>query len=753
MIAPEEMYEQQNYDSPSKDANPLLSFSPNQMHQVEYDSMDNQEDMSMVAENGYAQSKLDDKIKILENMVIDLKSTEKSRRGVQVDDKKLRSDLQAAKSTIEEFKSTYPVENQQDERVNETVEAYEKLVDHRIKQLEKSAMQPKPDQQKYVDEMVRVRMEEDERLVIDEAQYAINEMKKSNLGGGDKPGRSSAVQAISPQYGEIRKSVMRDTYAVPNHAKSHFLEPTDNRGRLTKQGSSALDTPATNRTLERQPGISFEPVREPARKPENETLKRSVLVERAFAPKKNPSNGIATSTPPGAFGSNQPKKSNLVADPKHTPRGGTRTPPDRQEAFAPQQSTVMGMREEKADSFNPYISKGPKGYGQQQPSGNSNSKSKSPAFKDTYNQKSNLFNPQYDDDSEDSLDSVYAREQAEAEKPGVFIKNAVLSQGQGAITVIKIIKEVVLAVGYSSGELAYYSLADDFKFLSKYKEHTSSVSALESADLVFSTGGSMKNKEVLISGGNERDKTIVIWDVSTFQPIKRLKGHEHMITSIIDLHDTCTIVTGSMDSKIAFWDLREEEPECIQILDDMRFPVIVMEYDMDDGILTAGTLDGQIGIWQVYMENGMYVGCALTRVLSLEAHVLDILRSACLPKSIITLESDFCIREYDLGSGKLLKTVRADKPLIDLFVIEGQGGQIPTIFAIDNAKNLHRIANWHETGKTLMLPPTGESEVNIKRYIGFNPKSQIFISNNDLLLLAADQTNQTVSVTRLNLIH
>ncbi len=729
-----------------KDPNPMLSFSPDQMHQVQYDSMGSQ-----MVENGasprYMASQADDKIKILENMIIDLKSTEKSRRGMQTDDKKLRSDLQAAKETIDEFKNTYPVETEQDERVTETIEAYEKLVDHRLKQLEKSSMQPRQEQQQYVDDLVRVRMEEDERLVIEEAQYAINELKKNNPASSRQ---NSAIMAVPPQYGEIKKSTMREQLAVPN-SRNNYLDPSDNRGKLNKQGSYTMETPGTNRTLERQQGFNIEPTR----KASENTLKNSALVDRAFASKK-PNPNIANSLPPGAFTSNQPRKSAMASDPKTVPKNSAMFAPEKQQDnYGIKQSTMIPMRE--SDSTNPYLSKSSKIFGQpQQKSGQNSNRSKSPAFKDPSSnkrEKSNPFNGQYEDhDSDDSLDSVYAREQSEADKPGEFLKNVLLSQCQGAITVIKIIKEVVLAVGYSSGELAYYSLAEDFKFLSKFKEHTSSVSALESADLVLNAGGSMKNKEVLLSGGNERDKTIIIWDVTTFQPIKRLKGHEHMITSILDLHDTCTIVTASMDSKIAFWDLKEEEPECIQILDDMRFPVIVMEYDMDDGILTAGTLDGQIGIWQVYMENGVYVGCALTRILSLEAHVLDILRSSCLPKSIITLESDFCIREYDLSNGKLLKTVRADKPLIDLFVIESQGGQIPTIFAIDNAKNLHRIANWHETGKTLMLPQTADSEVNIKRYIGFNPKSQIFISNNELYLLAADQANQTISVTRLNLI-
>ncbi len=262
---------------------------------------------------------------------------------------------------------------------------------------------------------------------------------------------------------------------------------------------------------------------------------------------------------------------------------------------------------------------------------------------------------------------------------------------------------------------------------------------------------SASNKEVLLTGGNEKDKTVVVWDVNTFQPIQKLKGHEHMVTCIVDLRDFATIVTGSMDSKLAFWDLRGQEPACIQILDDMRFPIVVMEFDADDGVLSTGTLDGQIGIWQIYLDSDVYAGCALTKMLSLECHVLDILRSSFMPKSIITLESDFSVREYDLNSGRLIRTVKADKPIVDIFIVEANGGRSIILFAIDNACNIHRIKDFTAAPAKLSLPKSPDSEVQIKRYIGYNPKSQIFINKNQLLLLTADQTNQTLAVNRLNL--
>jgi hypothetical protein len=337
------------------------------------------------------------------------------------------------------------------------------------------------------------------------------------------------------------------------------------------------------------------------------------------------------------------------------------------------------------------------------------------------------------------------------ERPGELVQIVSLTQCVGAITVIKVIRESLLAVGYSSGDVAFYSLDENFRFLIKHREHSGSVTAFETGDISIDAEGTVMNREVLFSGGNEKDMTVIVWDTASLKPLKKLKGHNHMVTSIVDLRDSITIATGSMDSKVAFWDLREEEPLCIQIIEDMKFPIIVMEFDSDDGILSVGTLDGQIGLWQIYLENGEYIGCAMIKTLSLESHVLDILRTPGLPTSIITLESDFCVREYDIATGRLIKTVKGDKPLVDVFLIESTAGRGISLFALDHCAHLFRVKSWEDIPAKHQLPKGPEGEGFVKRYIGYNPRSQIYIKGMDLLMLSAQQSSQSLAVTRLNM--
>ena len=338
------------------------------------------------------------------------------------------------------------------------------------------------------------------------------------------------------------------------------------------------------------------------------------------------------------------------------------------------------------------------------------------------------------------------------EEAGEFLQHVQLTGCSGSITVIKIVKETDLAVGFSTGELALYSMADDFKLKFKAKEHLGSISALESGNLTIEEGGTgFRNMDVIMTGGNETDKTVVVWDASTFQPLKRLNGHQHMVTSIVDIGDSATFVTSSMDGQIAFWNMRSAEPECIQIVEDLRFPIITMKFDFDDGILTAGTIDGQIGMWQLLIEDDVYAGCSLLRIVEMQGHVIEILRSSCLPRALITLESDFCVREYDLVTGKLTKTVRSDKPLIDVFLVEKVGAKKVMLFTVDNASNLHRVKDWGKAPARMTLGRTREADVSIKRYIGYNPRSQIFIRGQDLLLITCDQSNQKLEINKLNI--
>jgi WD40 repeat protein len=80
---------------------------------------------------------------------------------------------------------------------------------------------------------------------------------------------------------------------------------------------------------------------------------------------------------------------------------------------------------------------------------------------------------------------------------------------------------------------------------------------MEIAEIGIKTKLGIENKKILLTGGSETECSVLVWDLVANEPLKRLSGHDHLISSIIDLGDGASIATASFDSKVAIWDLSE----------------------------------------------------------------------------------------------------------------------------------------------------------------------------------------------------
>ena len=777
---------------------------------------------------------LPEKIQMLENLISHLERAAQDRhaRGVNRPDV-IPESVAKHNDALDKIKSSYPIDTATDERVQGAVETFETEIQGLLQRQQQRGDQPGQSGRKPgTSDVAHKKLANQEEQAILELQDVLAEMKdllaesdpryrpRNDFNGdtdnkgnprGENP-RSSFKESEDEK--RSRHSFKESPPAAPRKStilvvppnggpaeerKSYFQNRNDTdalKNESNRTGASILVIPPKPDAQEmRKSQIRYD-------RPEEPSSKKSILRPRTtFEDENPPKSKIAESLLiPPSKGNPSGRKSIWNSKEWNDPKQ------DQPQAMAPRESAATAFQRksvwdvnkrrgaddpgapEEEDEDDDSISQTPRKEDPMKPTRprngsfgaqNPNPFKSQPSFKND-NQPS-FRNESQQAKNPEQFSSNTVTDDEEIPEAGEFIGKVILSQCHGAITVIKTIDEKILAVGYSSGEVGFFSLDDDFKLLSKSKEHQSSISAMECAEIDLNLNypppqphiAQTRLRSVLFTGGNEKDKTIVIWDLRTFQPLQRMTGHQHMITSIVDLQDRATVATGGMDSKIAFWDLRPNEPECIQVIEDLSFPIIVMEFDRDDGVLTAGTLDGQIGLYQVYLEDGLYVGCALMRILALESHVLDILRSSCLPHSILTLESDFTIREYDSMTGKLNRVVRSHDPLIDIFIVEASSGKSAMIYAIDTHSNLHRIANWAAIppGGTLVLPkksdfstlgsgrstPKNENplhaaraESGIKRFIGYNPKSQIFIKDYDLILLTADQANQSLLINKLN---
>jgi mitogen-activated protein kinase organizer 1 len=66
------------------------------------------------------------------------------------------------------------------------------------------------------------------------------------------------------------------------------------------------------------------------------------------------------------------------------------------------------------------------------------------------------------------------------------------------------------------------------------------------------------------------DKSVILWDVSTGQPLRRLRGHASNVSCIKFNEESSIAISGSVDNAVMCWDVRSRRNEPIQVLNDAK---------------------------------------------------------------------------------------------------------------------------------------------------------------------------------------
>ncbi|MEM7556592.1 MAG: DUF1326 domain-containing protein, partial [Cyanobacteria bacterium P01_A01_bin.84] len=103
-----------------------------------------------------------------------------------------------------------------------------------------------------------------------------------------------------------------------------------------------------------------------------------------------------------------------------------------------------------------------------------------------------------------------------------------------------------------------------------------------------------EDRKFFISGS--RDKTIKIWDFSTGELKRTLKGHTDGVYAIALSPDGQIIASGSADKTIKLWHL--DTGELLGTFTGHNSTVTALEFTASGEILVSGSLDKTIKIWQ-----------------------------------------------------------------------------------------------------------------------------------------------------------
>lgn len=149
-----------------------------------------------------------------------------------------------------------------------------------------------------------------------------------------------------------------------------------------------------------------------------------------------------------------------------------------------------------------------------------------------------------------------------------------------------------LAFGFKDGTIQI--MTNEGQIVSTLKEHKASICTLSLVRI--------RGQTYLASGSDIGCSKIIIWDMSTWQPLDRFENHKAAVTAIVDLQDDTHVLSGSYDKKINVYNV--EQGRFLYNLPANQTPVTgAIINKSGNRVITCG-LDKALNVWQVSRTNG-----------------------------------------------------------------------------------------------------------------------------------------------------
>lgn len=191
--------------------------------------------------------------------------------------------------------------------------------------------------------------------------------------------------------------------------------------------------------------------------------------------------------------------------------------------------------------------------------------------------------------------------------------------------------------------LIYVFTLDGMK-IATLKAHTASVCALAT---INNTDG---KTTMLVSGSDVGCSTLIFWDVSSWTIRSKIQAHSAAITSIVDLKDGQTLVSGSYDKLINIYNHRRAEVSYNLSANKCHVTAIVLS--ADGSRMTSCGLDKSLYVWKIARRQGIVESIELERIIQNDVMICSLNSLTLRTEIIVTGTKDGRIKFWNLNNGE-----------------------------------------------------------------------------------------------------
>lgn len=193
--------------------------------------------------------------------------------------------------------------------------------------------------------------------------------------------------------------------------------------------------------------------------------------------------------------------------------------------------------------------------------------------------------------------------------------------------------------------------------------------------------------EILVTGSSDND--LLIWDMTTWEPIRRLKQHTGGVLDVT--FDDKHIISCSKDCSIIVWDRKTLEP--IRTLNGHRGPVNAVQ--LRGNLLVSASGDGVARLWDL---NKM----ECVREFPPKERGLAAVEFSDDAKYVLAGGNDHITYKFDVATGAEVKTFTGHSQLVRSLFLDTQNRRVVSgsydldlrVYDYDSGELLGRFAEW-----------------------------------------------------------